>query len=221
MTRWLKQVGDDVAVDEPLLEISTDKVDTEIPSPVRRRAAGDPRRRGRDRRGRCRARAHRRRCRSGCGTAAEAPARRSGACRRGPGRRRSGARTAPAARRCPGTRRCSGSRRGPGRAGTGCSRGGLDRRRRHLVRDAARAPARAAAGRRPGLGHGHRRRRSHPQGGRPQGRRHGCCSRSGRRAPAPRHRSRCRRCAARRSRCRVCARSSPSVRSRRCSRPRS
>ncbi|OJV76982.1 MAG: 2-oxoglutarate dehydrogenase, E2 component, dihydrolipoamide succinyltransferase [Microbacterium sp. 71-36] len=34
ITRWLKAVGDDVAVDEPLLEISTDKVDTEIPSPV-------------------------------------------------------------------------------------------------------------------------------------------------------------------------------------------
>jgi len=34
VTQWLKAVGDDVAVDEPLLEISTDKVDTEIPSPV-------------------------------------------------------------------------------------------------------------------------------------------------------------------------------------------
>jgi len=34
VTRWLKQVGDDVAVDEPLVEISTDKVDTEIPSPI-------------------------------------------------------------------------------------------------------------------------------------------------------------------------------------------
>lgn len=34
ITRWLKNVGDAVAVDEPLLEISTDKVDTEIPSPV-------------------------------------------------------------------------------------------------------------------------------------------------------------------------------------------
>ncbi len=34
VTQWLKQVGDDVALDEPLLEISTDKVDTEIPSPV-------------------------------------------------------------------------------------------------------------------------------------------------------------------------------------------
>ncbi|WP_159618949.1 2-oxoglutarate dehydrogenase, E2 component, dihydrolipoamide succinyltransferase [Arthrobacter zhaoguopingii] len=34
ITRWLKAVGDEVAVDEPLLEVSTDKVDTEIPSPV-------------------------------------------------------------------------------------------------------------------------------------------------------------------------------------------
>ena len=34
ITRWLKQVGDTVEVDEPLLEVSTDKVDTEIPSPA-------------------------------------------------------------------------------------------------------------------------------------------------------------------------------------------
>ena len=34
VTRWLKKVGDTVAVDEPLVEISTDKVDTEIPSPI-------------------------------------------------------------------------------------------------------------------------------------------------------------------------------------------
>jgi pyruvate dehydrogenase E2 component (dihydrolipoamide acetyltransferase) len=33
VTRWLKQVGDSVALDEPLVEISTDKVDTELPSP--------------------------------------------------------------------------------------------------------------------------------------------------------------------------------------------
>src|SRR5450830_1877244 len=33
VTRWLKQVGDTVAIDEPLVEVSTDKVDTEIPSP--------------------------------------------------------------------------------------------------------------------------------------------------------------------------------------------
>jgi 2-oxoglutarate dehydrogenase E2 component (dihydrolipoamide succinyltransferase) len=34
VTRWLKNVGDQVEVDEPLLEVSTDKVDTEIPSPI-------------------------------------------------------------------------------------------------------------------------------------------------------------------------------------------
>ncbi len=34
ISRWLKQVGDQVEVDEPLLEVSTDKVDTEVPSPV-------------------------------------------------------------------------------------------------------------------------------------------------------------------------------------------
>ena len=34
ITRWLKQEGDQVEADEPLLEISTDKVDTEVPSPV-------------------------------------------------------------------------------------------------------------------------------------------------------------------------------------------
>jgi 2-oxoglutarate dehydrogenase E2 component (dihydrolipoamide succinyltransferase) len=34
VTRWLKNIGDSVAADEALLEVSTDKVDTEIPSPV-------------------------------------------------------------------------------------------------------------------------------------------------------------------------------------------
>ncbi|MEJ5915408.1 2-oxoglutarate dehydrogenase, E2 component, dihydrolipoamide succinyltransferase [Pseudokineococcus sp. 1T1Z-3] len=34
ITRWLKAEGDEVEVDEPLLEVSTDKVDTEVPSPV-------------------------------------------------------------------------------------------------------------------------------------------------------------------------------------------
>ncbi|WP_461038651.1 biotin/lipoyl-containing protein, partial [Streptomyces mayteni] len=34
VTRWLKAVGESVEVDEPLLEVSTDKVDTEIPAPV-------------------------------------------------------------------------------------------------------------------------------------------------------------------------------------------
>src|ERR1700728_4208375 len=34
VTRWLKKEGERVEMDEPLLEISTDKVDTEIPSPA-------------------------------------------------------------------------------------------------------------------------------------------------------------------------------------------
>ena len=34
LTKWLKQIGDMVARDEPLFEISTDKVDAEIPSPA-------------------------------------------------------------------------------------------------------------------------------------------------------------------------------------------
>ncbi|MBP9067043.1 MAG: dihydrolipoyllysine-residue succinyltransferase, partial [Candidatus Microthrix sp.] len=34
ITRWFKQPGDEVAEDEVLLEVSTDKVDTEVPSPI-------------------------------------------------------------------------------------------------------------------------------------------------------------------------------------------
>src|SRR5688572_31313257 len=34
VTRWLKKEGERVEMDEPLLEVSTDKVDTEIPSPA-------------------------------------------------------------------------------------------------------------------------------------------------------------------------------------------
>ncbi|MBM3742135.1 MAG: dihydrolipoyllysine-residue succinyltransferase, partial [Actinobacteria bacterium] len=34
ITRWFKKVGDTVAADEPLFEVSTDKVDTEVPSPI-------------------------------------------------------------------------------------------------------------------------------------------------------------------------------------------
>jgi pyruvate dehydrogenase E2 component (dihydrolipoamide acetyltransferase) len=49
VTRWLKQEGDDVEVDEPLLEVSTDKVDTEIPLPRGRQAQQDPRPGGRHR----------------------------------------------------------------------------------------------------------------------------------------------------------------------------
>jgi pyruvate dehydrogenase E2 component (dihydrolipoamide acetyltransferase) len=34
VTRWLKKAGERVEADEPLLEVSTDKVDTEVPSPA-------------------------------------------------------------------------------------------------------------------------------------------------------------------------------------------
>lgn len=34
ITRWFKKVGEQVAADEPLFEVSTDKVDTEVPSPI-------------------------------------------------------------------------------------------------------------------------------------------------------------------------------------------
>ena len=56
VTRWLKKVGDRVEVDEPLLEVSTDKVDTEIPSPVAGVIEAILVAGGRDRRGRHRAR---------------------------------------------------------------------------------------------------------------------------------------------------------------------
>src|SRR5579862_7833589 len=34
ITRWFKQVGETVAADEPLYEVSTDKVDSEVPAPA-------------------------------------------------------------------------------------------------------------------------------------------------------------------------------------------
>ncbi len=76
ISRWLKQVGDRVEMDEPLVEVSTDKVDTEIPSPVAGRAPRDPGPRGRRCAGRRSAGHHRRtgrgrrlRARSRCRTA--------------------------------------------------------------------------------------------------------------------------------------------------------
>ena len=59
VTRWLKQEGDTVELDEPLLEVSTDKVDTEIPSPAAGVLTEDRRPGGRHRRGRRRAGGHR------------------------------------------------------------------------------------------------------------------------------------------------------------------
>ena len=48
VTKWLKAEGDRVAADEPLLEISTDKVDTEVPLACDRRRRPDSRPGGRD-----------------------------------------------------------------------------------------------------------------------------------------------------------------------------
>ena len=60
VARWLVAEGQAIAEDDPLVEIQTDKATVEIPSPVRRNRAADPRRRGRDRPGRHGARRHRR-----------------------------------------------------------------------------------------------------------------------------------------------------------------
>ena len=57
ITKWLKKVGEPVEKDEPLFEISTDKVDAEIPSTVGRRSDRDQVSRGgdgRDQHGGCR-----------------------------------------------------------------------------------------------------------------------------------------------------------------------
>ena len=57
ITKWLKNEGEAIEADEPLLEISTDKVDTEVPSPGSGRRPEDPRPGRRDGRGRDEARA--------------------------------------------------------------------------------------------------------------------------------------------------------------------
>ena len=41
ITRWFKQPGETVAQDEPLYEVSTDKIDTEVPAPMCRSGVGD------------------------------------------------------------------------------------------------------------------------------------------------------------------------------------
>ena len=98
ITRWLKQVGDQVETDEPLLEISTDKVDTEIPSPVQRRAPGDPGQGGRDGCRRHRARPCRRRR---CGRARAAPRLPRPLRPAGPGSRSRGRGSRARSRGCP------------------------------------------------------------------------------------------------------------------------
>ena len=72
IVRWIKKVGDRVDRDEPLFEISTDKVDAEIPSPVGRRAHRDPGEGRRDRAGQL-GRRRDRRSRGGGGGARATP----------------------------------------------------------------------------------------------------------------------------------------------------
>ena len=61
IARWLVEEGQEIAEDEPLVEIATDKTTVEIPSPAGGSRLADPRRRGRGRPGRHRARRDRRR----------------------------------------------------------------------------------------------------------------------------------------------------------------
>ena len=73
--RWFKKAGDAVAVDEPLVELETDKVTIEVPAPVGRNARRDHRQGWRDRRGRRAARPDQRgrgrRCEARCRCAAK------------------------------------------------------------------------------------------------------------------------------------------------------
>ena len=156
ITKWPKQVGDTIEADETLLEISTDKVDTEVPSPgVRRRHARSSSRKGETVEVGTRARAHRRR--AGRGRSAPAAPRR-------PSPRRSPRPTRPQQRRPKARaprRRSRDAARGsrPRRRAAGARRGGTARRSSRRSSPASRpstastrrrypAPARAAASRR-------------------------------------------------------------------------
>jgi hypothetical protein len=66
LTKWLKKAGDRVEKDEPLFEISTDKVDAEIPSPVAACSERDQGARGRNGRGQYGGRGGHRARRGGC-----------------------------------------------------------------------------------------------------------------------------------------------------------
>ena len=141
IVRWIKKVGDTVERDEPLFEISTDKVDAEIPSPAagvlteiqrqgRRDRSGQQRRRGdrRGRRGRGRADAAQRSRR------ADARRRRPLSAAAAPRRRRP-AQPAPAA--AGGRRRTAGSRAEPAVAASAAA-GAAGRGHRRSTEDALR-----------------------------------------------------------------------------------
>ena len=104
ITRWMKAVGDAVERDEPLFEVSTDKVDSEVPSPAAGVLSRDPGPRGRDGRGRREAGGDRRGAGShGRPGAAAAAARRAAAPPAGCPRRLQPAAPAPVAAQDGGT----------------------------------------------------------------------------------------------------------------------
>ena len=209
VTRWLKAEGDDVAVDEPLLEVSTDKVDTEIPSPVAGTltkilvqedetvpVGGDLAVIGGERVPPASAEAEQPRpSRKAEAPKAEEPkaeapqARRSRRRRQAPARRPKPAQEAKAAEPAgqpadaprPPAQQSPEAPEPVQPAASGEAPASGVRRRRRRLRHPARAQARHPARRRPRLGHGHRRRRPHPQAGCARCRRGG----QGRRAPSP------------------------------------
>ena len=118
ITKWFKQVGDEIGEDEVLFEVSTDKVDSEVPSPVVRVRHRDPRARRRDGRRRHQARRDRRRAADGSGEATK-EAEPSPNRRRSPSqRRRTRTRPSPSPRtrsRSPKPKRSPSPRRSPRR----------------------------------------------------------------------------------------------------------
>ena len=160
ITKWFKQVGEKIDADEPLFEVSTDKVDSEVPAPAGRVRHRDRRAGGRDR---ARRRAPRGDLRAGGRGAA--PPRPRRACAGG-ARARTGARARrpPAPR--PGARACAGGpgagtapRRAAARARAGTRARGARRQRRRRGDVADRAAPDRGAGSRPGRDPRQRRRR--------------------------------------------------------------
>ena len=190
VTRWLKQEGEQVEVDEPLLEVSTDKVDTEIPSP----AAGVLTKIlvAEDETVEVGAQLA---VIGGGGGGAAAPAKQEAAPAPGAGAGGAAPKAPSRSRRRP--RRSSPRRsrsrlprllRPPPPAPPPAPPRGRWRRRERQLRHAPRPPAGQRQGRRPGVGFRHRRRRADPQAGRARrGRAVGRarCGGGGRRAPYP------------------------------------
>ena len=209
VTRWLKKEGERVEMDEPLLEVSTDKVDTEIPSPAAGIVTLDQGPGGRDRRGRRRAGDHLRRRRpaaaaagreaSACRCCPEPAAAEPGAGDRSRAGRSRARRHPPPHRPAPGPGcRCPAARAAPAPPPPAPAArrrlllllrplrsGG---RRRGRLRHAAGPQARDRARRRPLHPAGHRRRWPDPQAGRARRRRSGPGQPGCRLRPAARHR---------------------------------